>query len=555
MKVILIWLAALLPHLNSTVRAQASSDAPSAEATTVTNLRDLVMAFVPAARAVDDLRAPFGERLIHALESHVGKLRLRQWLEDEALRELAHDPSRLAPLIETIGILKIEAARPHLEALLQHASSRVQAMSLEALALLGSEASAQSIERYLRTPTTKVREKFDRRRLEQLVGDSTPEAMALAKRTFAADDPVLRFVALRALGRSRREEAVGTMVSALGHWKQDIRREASRLLASTRRIEAIDALIDFLRERYHVRQLIDARRLLHLHTGKDFGERGELWQRWWKQAKAEFRFQSDLPATADENTKRHGRTRVRPEVSEAPPKSYGQYFGIELLSDRAIFLIDVSNSMLRTMPYFRRQREDAEAPKRKSPLRPPPRVREGVKRRVDVAKAELSRLLRGAPDSLRANVLWFNASFGQWRSQPTRLAGEERRAALEFVGSLQNRAGTHILEPLIYVLRHTDIEQPHGLIDSGGPSPWDERSSSLNLFLLTDGLNGGRRDHGLDSPRTRRFLGAVEAANNRRILPARIHTISVGRASELLRLLAERSGGEYRTLKSYGPHS
>ena len=172
-------------------------------------------------------------------------------------------------------------------------------------------------------------------------------------------------------------------------------------------------------------------------------------------------------------------------------KTVATFYGIPITSNRIIFVLDRSGSM--------RQQDQTDD-----------------STRLDRAKKELLASVEGMPLTTRANVVFFGTGSFQWRSRLVPLNKSNRRALDRYLTGVDARGGTDMYDALAYALKDKDVE---------------------TIYLLSDGNPTGRFS------RLSEMLSEIGKLN--RVQRVRIHTISLGYESRLLRELAKRNDGKY----------
>lgn len=207
-----------------------------------------------------------------------------------------------------------------------------------------------------------------------------------------------------------------------------------------------------------------------------------LWRDWWEANQEDF-----LSGTYVASAPRWPEG-ARPTV----------FYDVALDSTRVCFLIDRSRSM----------REDG---------------------RLVAAKQELKRLLEVLPDGACVNVMFFGGSQTTLWKGARPLDAEARRDAAVFIDRTGYENCTDLYGALGKALQFT------GALDSGRL-----REDGIDTIVV---LSDGKATWGkiVDDE----LLAATVSRKARYLRPV-IHGISLGRESKALRLLAEKTGGEYR---------
>lgn len=222
---------------------------------------------------------------------------------------------------------------------------------------------------------------------------------------------------------------------------------------------------------------------LHALTGTPLPAEPGAWQDWWKVNGEEFRA-----------------GRYRPEQRKEPPgPGRTTFYDVPLRSTRLCFVIDRSLSM----------REEG---------------------RFEAAKAELRRLIEELPDGARFNIVFFGASTTCFAGSPRALDRAVRREAAYFVDRLGFASGTNLYLALEKALTFV------GSADSGAL-----REDGVDTLIV---LSDGRPTVGrlIDDE----LVARVTARRARYLRPV-IHAVTLGSEARSLKLLAELTGGEFRS--------
>lgn len=348
----------------------------------------------------------------------------------------------------------------------------------------------------------------------------------------ALDDPfpVVRAAAVRTVGRARLGGRLDRVVELAGDPAERVRVEvpaALARLAGSRSLGALDRLATDPRWRVRlgamqayadvktrpaVERLVEAlaretgrlredgQALLERLTGRFFGADAALWARWLAQAPEDFLAAGDDLALARLAPPRYADGTVR-------------YYSISTASTRFVLLTDLSGSM-ETPVRMLGDRLAAPAP------------------RLDLARAELTRLIGSLPSSSAFDLVSFRDEASAWRPALVRADERTRRAALAELEGWRPWGGTDIHGAL-----KTVFDMAERALDSDRP-----RDEDLDtLFLLSDGAPsaGAVRDIEL-------LLQFVAERN--RVLRLRIHCLSftgLAECRDFLARLAALGGGQY----------
>ena len=224
-----------------------------------------------------------------------------------------------------------------------------------------------------------------------------------------------------------------------------LRRAVTQALIRIRRPEAVTALVEILASAQgEVRRDI----VLHLSaiSGKKVGLDPNDWNAWWKASRATFTFPKRDPSVKQ----------VAP--TEPAPQGSATYYGLPLLADRIIFVMDTSGSM--------------------------------GGGRITAAKRELIDAIAGLPESTHFSVLVFNSRFAVWQAQLVPATSENKEAACRFVAS-QSVAGQTASYDALEAALSFDAEAVYFLTD-GAPTQGKVTQPASIVATVTK-LNRSRR--------------------------------------------------------------
>ena len=349
----------------------------------------------------------------------------------------------------------------------------------------------------------------------EALGASRWEGAAKALRGALRDrDPQVREAALAALGRAaaKEEETRRSLAEALDDERWTVRIAAARRLAAMATPEAVDLLVARLaKEDGRLRR--DLADLLRALTGQGFGIEPEGWTHWWKENRADFA-SGERPLSAPE--------------PGAPPPSDGpaageraSYYGIPIHSRRILYVVDVSGSM-----------------------NDPGGGDPGVPR-VDEAKKELLRSIRGLDAGSAFTIYAFNDAVRKWRPSLVKATAEGKEEARKWVDLLEAGAWTNTHAALEEALRASAADPRNNMGE-------DYAMVADTVFLLTDGAPttpAGRLEDVRGRPEWQRVLEAVRGWNREKRVA--VHCVGVGSAinAEFLNALARENGGRFVRVK------
>jgi hypothetical protein len=313
-------------------------------------------------------------------------------------------------------------------------------------------------------------------RLEQDRGERLARLEALA----GDRDPGLRQGAAVVLGSDGGARALDLLEVLLDDPDHLVRREALRQVGSLHRKEVLPLLLERL-PAARGRHRSDLLQVLRLLTGLDHGTSPARWSRWWQAEGDGF----TLPPYEEALAAERSRAARRDEGGTS-----SSFFGLQVVSERVVFVMDVSGSMEQLS---------------------------GGQRRIDAAKEQLVGALERYPEEGRFNLIFFSTGADAWSDEAVRMNRKSREEALEFVVRQRPGGGTAI---------HTALELA-----------FEDREIDT-IYLLTDGVPSAGRvtDPGRIREEVRRWNA------HRGVV---VHGIAVGVESPLLRGLAADTGGEY----------
>jgi hypothetical protein len=230
----------------------------------------------------------------------------------------------------------------------------------------------------------------------------------------------VRLAAAEVLPRLAAADAalVGFVRALLADPETRVRRAAALACAGAKLEAVVPELIALLEQDPRLRTREVARQALRAISGKDFEHDAASWREWW-----------------------------RTRAEGAPERrTFAQYYGASVLSDRVLFLVDVSGSM--SWPW------------RKEP------------KRIDVARSQLTRVLGELrPDSL-FNVIVFSTRVRAWRKSEVSADPAQVKAALAWAEkNVRDPEGdTHVHDALEEAFAHNPEFDTIYLLSDGQPS-------------------------------------------------------------------------------------
>lgn len=293
-------------------------------------------------------------------------------------------------------------------------------------------------------------------------------------------DPEVRMGAAVALAELRTPEALQLLYILMVDPDHLVQRESLQQIGNLRRKDTLPALfqrINGARGRNRLQVLVT----LRLITGLDHGTSARRWQNWWNAEGEAFvvpPYEEALKAEQERITRRKENSTV------------STFFGLQVVSDRVCFILDVSGSMEQLT---------------------------GKLKRIDAAKNQLTGVLKKYPTGDLFNVIFFASDTNAWAEGLVKMDEGARKDVLRYIERQNAGGGTAIYDGLLLAFEDRRID---------------------TIFLLTDGDPGGGT---IDNPDLIR--AAVKRWNDSRHI--RINCIAIGKDSTLLKNLASDSGGAY----------
>ena len=306
-----------------------------------------------------------------------------------------------------------------------------------------------------------------------------------------SQSPSVRLGAARALARVPTQDALTLLHGLLRDPDPRVRNAALEPIVARRQPRSIPKLIAALGGAggLHAEELAQD---LRLFTGLDLGRSQKRWEAWFEAEGSEFQMPTREEALAAEQARRKRRN----TVGEGRTASF---YGLRIESDRVAFVIDTSGSM------------SAPAGGRFT------RSEQRGTTRLNVAKQELTHALRQLLDGVRFNVFSFSTDVSAFEPRMVELGANTRAKAMRETEGWTANGGTAIYDALVRALADDETD---------------------TIYLLTD----GEPTMGIITEVGEIRRRVMELASLRGV---RIHGIAIGQESELLRWLADDTGGRY----------
>jgi HEAT repeat protein len=201
-----------------------------------------------------------------------------------------------------------------------------------------------------------------------------------------------------------------------------VREAAATAIGNARVVELTDDVADLLND-VHLKTRAVAKSALERMHDKDLGWDADDWKRWWK--------------TLSVDPKR---------IQRAPSSSVATYYGVQIHSDRLLFIVDLSGSM--AFPWGR----------------------EASKTRIGVARQQLHKVLAGLDRGTLFNVIVFSDRVKAWRKGETLATKEAVAQALAWIDE-------RFRKPKGGTFMHAALE-----------TAFEQNPQVDTIYLLTDGL-------------------------------------------------------------------
>ncbi|MGE3166291.1 MAG: VWA domain-containing protein [Planctomycetota bacterium] len=274
-------------------------------------------------------------------------------------------------------------------------------------------------------------------------------------------DERILVIVLAAAQKMNDPTSEGWLVKAVESGQYFLYRTSVPVLVERRSKLAIPALIDLLdkvgynasTESYQIR---DA--LLSL-TGNDMESIAD-WRRFWDEQGATFD-----PRSVGKETGRSGVDRTKPKGFKQP-----KFFDVEVLSDRVVFVVDVSGSM---------RMWDADAAQ----------VGEGpehrTKERLARLKFQLEKAIVDLPEHAHFNVIAYGWSTKSFNPTAVPATAQWKKKAAEFVRNLKADGLTPTDDAMRLAFEDTAVDTIF-LLSDGHPTRQGKKSKDLMAAILED---------------------------------------------------------------------
>jgi uncharacterized protein YegL len=334
-------------------------------------------------------------------------------------------------------------------------------------------------------------------------GDDPAWITELTTLTANADSQV-RSIALEALGKTGDKATLEKLIAALNDPNWSVRLTALEGLESLRVKEGVAAIIERMGKE-EGRMLHDMASALYRLTGQPYQDNATNWANWWQKDGATFevlskeRFErihkSETEYSLRQTTRGQSGDEWRLKKVDA---GESKFFGIQIISHRVLFVIDVSGSMEEAV-----RNEFADG----APMN-----------RLQVAKRELKKCIEALEPGAFFNIVTFSSGVERWMEGALAAANaENREKALTYVTDLLTGGGTNLYDAVHNAFEDQDVD---------------------TIYVMSDG-------EPTDGGETEPFVIREHVAQWNEHRQIEINTIAIGGQFQILEWLAEDSGGTH----------
>jgi len=236
-----------------------------------------------------------------------------------------------------------------------------------------------------------------------------------------------------------------------------VRLSAFRTVGKLATEEAVTLLIARLKKERYPRAIDDLLDTLRRLTGVDMGRFPFAWEAWWKSNRneADIRWR-DAAELGSIKAQKGSSTRT------------ASYYGLEVLSKFACFLLDTSRSMVEK--YDVPVEEDLSGVTARTKAKARKRNRRTVrKRKIDYARENLKKVLKRLSPDLKLNIITFNHDARAWRDTLVPNTEANRADAFAFLDNLEPSGSTNIFDTLVLALSDENVDTIY-LLSDGAPT-------------------------------------------------------------------------------------
>ena len=312
--------------------------------------------------------------------------------------------------------------------------------------------------------------------------------------------PALQVALAEGLASKTRisEEARDLMVKWLDSKYWQVRLAAAQALAVSEDRTRAFALINQMAVEKG-RMLYELDKCLEKLTGVAKSSSYAVWKAWWDTYRDVF-LEGKYEAPESERVENERRT---------------VFFGVPLISERVVFVLDASSSMKRPIKWQPDALNDPERPK--------------GDRTLDVAKYELKKIIRRLPNDARFNIVLMRHKTESLAPRMLR-AGSSRKRAIQYAEDIRVEPGTNIW---LALLRCLDFA-------GGGWTDRLRKDSIDSIYLVSDGEHTN-----MLVDRIQVMERGLEALRFKKIAVYSIAVNAPAHGGFLLKTLAEGTGGTF----------
>lgn len=417
----------------------------------------------------------------------------KRTIRDEALRR----ETRRSTVLAAVALSSPGAIQHLRDCMRRRSPDWLQLAALRALAEIGSTSHGREVTRLLHSPNPVLR--FTAICEDARLRQGEPEWERDVLKRVRSRAALERQAAAATLGYLPRSKAFDPLMKLLDDRDHTVRFAALDAIEMLRWYPTLAPLVERMETDDRVMRG-EIHRVLVALTGRTWPPAPVMWRKWWAAEGALYKLptrEAAAQAIADFEAER---------ATANVGGTVASFFGVPVISSRVLFIIDVSGSMgaahvVRGVDYETGM----------------------TGTRLTAAKTQLLRALDALPNGDRFNLMFFHTTFELWSDGMAKLSDSSRRSARGFVEEQEPRGGTALYDALERVFLDFDLD-----IDT--------------VYVLSDGQPGGGTED-----RPERIREAVTEWNLLRHIT--IHSISIGGSIDLLRQLAEDSGGEFREVK------
>lgn len=474
---------------------------------------------LPRAKAVADLAALDDADAGRALAECVSALGLRQTqleiVHQQTLK--AYEPYSGFTMKEA----KDWATKKELSERLEKEEERLQGLGAVAQACVTAMSRMKSAEALAALEKVATTEKEPRSRAVYwggLIANPATNAAELAKKALKDEAPAVRIAALEAMAARKDPALVEFAAKALTDPGWPARQAAIRVLAAAGDPKAIPPLVAAMQTEEGA-LLEDFGKALAGLTGQNFGHHPDVWRKWYEENKA---------ALAEKGAKPQA---TKPGKPLPPPVNY---YGLETLSRRVLFVIDISGSMKEEIGGAA---EETGVSRKDQPYTGP---------KIEIAKRVLSEALQKLEPHVTFNIVFFNHQVQTFQDRMVAATPEMKGKAELEVADLQPAGSTYAYGALRTAFEFAGV--------TGTPVTGKFDPLVDTIFFLSD---GAPTEDSLDDPQPmppEQILSAVREWN--KVAHVKIHTIAIdprigkGAFVRFMKGLAAENHGTYTEIGS-----